>query len=144
MNQTILLVEDNPDDVELTEEAFKETKRHYDLAVARDGAEAIEYLFSENREGNWQHPLPALVLLDLKLPRLDGHEVLQRIRSSERTQLLPVIILTSSRDEEDIVRSYRLCCNSYLRKPLDFEQFVETIQQMEKYWLFLNIPATRA
>lgn len=139
MRKTILLVEDNPDDVELTKEAFMESGDKYRIDVARDGAAALDYFFGAGPGGAGGHELPSLILLDLKLPKIDGLEVLRRIRSDSRTQMIPVVVLTSSVEEEDIVKSYRLCCNSYLRKPLDFEEFLETVRQMEQYWLFLNV-----
>ena len=132
----ILLVEDNPDDEALTLRAFKKSNLGNEIVVARDGVEALEYLF-----GTGSHDLghlPKLVLLDLKLPKLDGMEVLERIRADERTRLLPVVILTSSKEQEDLVKSYSLGANSYIRKPVDFNQFIQAIQQLGLYWLVLN------
>ena len=137
MNQMILLVEDNPSDIKLTKRAFKKSNLTNELQVVNDGAEALEFLFTQEN-GEYKNPLPVVVLLDLKLPKVDGLEVLERIRSEERTTLLPVIILTSSKEQEDIVQSYQLRANSYIRKPVDFDQFVEAIQQLGLYWMVLN------
>lgn len=132
----ILLVEDNPNDQLLTQRAFKKSNLGNELVIVNDGEEAINYLFgSENSE---PQPLPVLILLDLKLPKVDGLEVLERIRSHERTRLLPVVILTSSKEQDDLIRSYSLGVNSYVRKPVDFNQFVEAVQQLGLYWLVLN------
>jgi two-component system response regulator len=135
--KNILLVEDNPDDVELTLMAFRENKISNPVTVAWDGAEALELLFG--KEGSPPPAvLPALVLLDLKLPKVDGLEVLRRIRVEERTQCLAVVILTSSKEEQDVAMGYRLGCNSYIRKPVDFAQFLEASRQLGLYWLLLN------
>ena len=135
----ILLVEDNPDDVELTIRAFSRSHVANPISVARDGAEALERL--HGTDGSTIPPdLPQLVLLDLQLPKVDGLEVLRRIRSEERTRLLPVVVLTTSREERDLVESYRLGANSYIRKPVDFAEFVEAVQQIGLYWLVLNEP----
>ena len=135
----ILLVEDNPDDELLTLLAFKDNKITNDVIVARDGEEALDYLFGtgryQDRDINIQ---PQVILLDLKLPKVDGLEVLQKIRSNAMTKLLPVVILTSSKEEVDILKSYQLGANSYIRKPVDFEQFSEAIKQLGLYWLVLN------
>ena len=136
-NRTILLVEDNPDDVELTKRALARSNVASDLVVARDGAEALDYLFSA---GGDDHQLPQLVLLDLKLPKVDGLEVLQRVREDKRTRLLRVIVLTSSNEDEDKLRSYNLGASSFVRKPLDFGEFVEAARQLGQYWLVLNEP----
>lgn len=136
-NRTILLVEDNPDDVELTKRALARSNVASDLVVARDGAEALDYLFSA---GGDDHQLPQLVLLDLKLPKVDGLEVLQRVREDKRTKLLRVIVLTSSNEDEDKLRSYDLGASSFVRKPLDFGEFVEAARQLGQYWLVLNEP----
>jgi two-component system response regulator len=136
-NRTILLVEDNPDDVELTKRALARSNVASDLVVARDGAEALDYLFSA---GGDDHQLPQLVLLDLKLPKVDGLEVLQRVREDKRTKLLRVIVLTSSNEDEDKLRSYNLGASSFVRKPLDFGEFVEAARQLGQYWLVLNEP----
>lgn len=135
----ILLVEDNPDDELLTLMAFKENNIVNKVEVARDGAEALAYLFGNGiEEANDLKTLPQVILLDLKLPKVDGLQVLQQIRSHPRTRLLPVVILTSSKEEVDIVKSYQLGANSYVRKPVDFEQFSEAIKQLGMYWLALN------
>jgi two-component system response regulator len=134
--KTILLVEDNPDDVALTLRAFKKNNIANDVVVARDGVEALDILLSPDAGGSSE--APSLVLLDLKLPRVDGLEVLRRIRADERTRLLPVVILTSSREEQDLVSGYALGANSYIRKPVDFDQFVEAVRQLGLYWLVLN------
>jgi two-component system, response regulator len=134
--RNILLVEDNPNDRLLTQRAFKKSNLGNELIMVNDGEEALAYLFGTNETE--PQPLPVLVLLDLKLPKVDGLEVLERIRSSAQTQLLPVVILTSSKEQDDLVRSYKLGVNSYVRKPVDFNQFVEAVQQLGLYWLVLN------
>ncbi len=143
--QDILLVEDNPDDVELTRIAFLEAGIDRRLVVVRDGAEALDYLFARgahaDREGA---ELPAIVLLDLNLPKLDGREVLQGIRSDERTRNLPVVVLTTSDEPFDVEASYALGVNSYIRKPVDFDQFVAVVKQIGLYWLVLNQPRVDA
>jgi two-component system response regulator len=142
----ILLVEDNPDDEALTLRAFKKNNILNEVVVARDGAEALDYLFATGPyagrdTADRQHRvMPELILLDLKLPKLAGLEVLERIRADERTRLLPVVILTSSKEEQDIIESYRLGASSYIRKPVDFTQFVEAIGQLGLYWLVFNQP----
>lgn len=136
---TILLVEDNPDDEALTMRAFKKSHLANDVIVARDGVEALDYLFGTGAyEGRDITDKPHLILLDLKLPRLDGMDVLKRIRSDERVNLIPIVVLTSSREQEDLIRSYALGANSYIRKPVDFNQFVQAVQQLGLYWLVLN------
>lgn len=133
--KTILLVEDNPDDEELTLLAFQKNNFSNEIIVAHDGAEALEILFGDDASSR---PLPFLILLDLKLPKVDGLEVLRRIRSHERTKFLPVVILTSSKEEKDLVASYSLGCNSYIRKPVSFPDFIEAARQLDLYWLLLN------
>lgn len=143
MNKTpvILLVEDNPADVKLTQRALSKSNIANEIIVAHDGQEALDYLFGAGAHAERDVvQMPAIVLLDLKLPRVDGLEVLRQVRANERTRLLPVIILTSSREEQDVVRSYSLGANSYIRKPVDFDQFVEAARQLGIYWLVLNEP----
>lgn len=138
-NKTILLVEDEPADAMLTNRAFKESKVANELRLARDGAEALDYLFGPEA-GTRDKPFPCLVLLDLKLPKVDGLDVLRRIRDDPRTRRLPVVILTSSREERDLVDGYDLGANSYICKPVDFVQFAEAMKQLGLYWLVLNEP----
>jgi len=140
MNEKIiLLVEDNQDDEELAILAFKKAQVVNGLVVARDGVEALDYLFGTgSHAGRDVADLPQLMLLDLKLPKVDGHEVLRRVRADPRTRRLPVVILTSSREEEDLVKGYDLGANSYVRKPVDSGQFVEAVSQLQVYWLVLN------
>jgi two-component system response regulator len=139
--KTILLVEDNADDEALTLRALKKNNVGNDVVVARDGAEALDYLFGTGAHaGRDLRVMPAIVLLDLKLPKIDGLQVLNRLRAHERTELLPVIILTSSKEEQDLINSYKLGANSYIRKPVDFAQFVEAIRQLGLYWFVLNEP----
>jgi two-component system, response regulator len=133
----ILLVEDNADDIALTLRAFKTHYISNEVIVVRDGAQALEYLFGSDHGGR-ADVLPAVILLDLKLPKVSGLEVLQRIRADERTRPLPVVILTSSSEERDIVEGYRLGANSYVRKPVDFLEFTEAARQLGLYWLLLN------
>ena len=138
-DKTILLVEDNPDDVTLTLRALKKNNLLNEVVVARDGVEALDFLFSEGSyAGRSPEHLPELILLDLKLPKVDGLEVLKRIRASQLTKLLPVVILTSSNEQSDIISGYELGVNSYIRKPVDFEQFIEAVRQLGLYWLVLN------
>jgi two-component system response regulator len=136
VSKTILLVEDNPDDVALTLRAFAKNNIANEVAVARDGVEALERLLPT--DGRAAASDISLVLLDLKLPRVDGLDVLRRLREDERTRLLPVVILTSSREEQDVVSGYALGANSYIRKPVDFDQFIEAVRQLGLYWLVLN------
>lgn len=137
----ILLVEDNPDDEELAILAFERSRIANEVVVVRDGEEALDWLFGEGAHANRDPKhLPQVVLLDLKLPKIGGHEVLKRIRSDERTKRLPVVVLTSSREEEDVFKSYDLGVNSYIRKPVDFNQFIEALHQLQLYWLVLNEP----
>lgn len=142
MNEKIiLLVEDNPDDVDLTIRALNKNKILNEVVVASDGAEALDYLFGTGiYAGRDMSIIPELILLDLKLPKIDGMEVLKRIRSDERTELLPVVILTSSREEQDVINGYKLGANSYIRKPVDFDQFIEAVKQLGLYWLVINEP----
>jgi two-component system response regulator len=135
----ILLVEDNPDDEELTLRALRRNKVRNEIVVARDGAEALDYLFGTGRHaGRDLGVQPQVILLDLKLPRIDGLQVLQRIRADDRTRLLAVVVLTSSRQEEDIVRSYEHGANSYVRKPVDFSEFIEAVKTLGLFWLLVN------
>ncbi|HLY28907.1 MAG TPA: response regulator [Aggregatilineales bacterium] len=135
----ILLVEDNPNDMELTLDALRENKLANQIEVVRDGAEALDFLFAQ---GSYSHRninhQPRLVLLDLKLPKVTGLEVLAKMRSDPRTRFVPVVVLTTSRQERDIVESYKLGVNSYIVKPVDFEQFNEAVRQLGFYWLLLN------
>lgn len=133
----ILLVEDNSDDEVLTLRALEKNNISNEVVVARDGQQAIDYFFGEVASTRLA---PAVVLLDLKLPKIDGLEVLRRIRADERTRLQPVVILTSSREEQDVITGYSLGANSYIRKPVDFDQFVEAVRQLGLYWLVLNEP----
>jgi two-component system response regulator len=140
-NKVILLVEDNPDDEALTLHALKKSNITHKIIVARNGAEALDYLFGTGAyAGRDPHDLPLVVLLDLKLPKIDGLEVLRRIRDDERTQLLPVVLLTSSNEEEDRLKGYMLGANSYVRKPVDFDEFVRAAGQLGLYWILLNEP----
>lgn len=137
----ILLVEDNPDDEELILLTLKRNHVCNEVVVARDGAEALDYVFQRGKFSHLTHQdKPEVVLLDLKLPKVSGLEVLEEIRSNEETQLLPVVILTSSSEEEDIVSSYRLGANSYVRKPVEFQRFSEAVAQLGLYWLLINQP----
>jgi len=138
----ILLIEDNADDIDLTQRAFGKNHIANDVVVVRDGAQAIEYLFDPALAGS--RGLPALILLDLNLPKLSGLEVLQKIRGHEATRVVPTVILTSSKQEEDLVEGYRLGVNSYVRKPVDFNEFVEAVRQVGLYWLVLNEPPPTA
>jgi two-component system response regulator len=139
--KTILLVEDNPDDEVLTLRALRRANVGNDIVVARDGVEALDYLFATGAHtGRDVRALPHVMLLDLKLPRIDGLEVLRRVRADERTRVLPVVILTSSIEERDRIDGYRLGANSYVRKPVDFTEFVEAVRQLGLYWLLLNQP----
>jgi len=140
----LLLVEDNPDDEALTLRALRKNNISNEVVVARDGAEALDFLFCTGAYvSRDRHVLPEVVLLDLKLPKIDGLEVLRRLRADERTRLLPVVILTSSKEEQDVVNGYRLGANSYIRKPVDFDQFVEAVRHLGLYWLVLNESPTK-
>ena len=132
-NKIILLVEDNPDDVQLTLRALKQNKILNEVVIAHDGVEALEYLARAT-------VLPTFILLDLKLPKLSGLEVLKRIRADARWKLLPVVILTTSKEEQDVIKSYGFGANSYIRKPVEFEEFAEAVRQLGLYWLLLNEP----
>ena len=135
----ILLVEDNPDDEMLTLRALKKNNIGNKLAVVRDGAEALEFIFCTGAYANRdRNDKPQVILLDINLPKVDGLEVLRRIRADENTRLLPVVILTSSREEQDMINGYRLGANSYVRKPVDFNEFIEAVRQLGLYWLVLN------
>lgn len=135
----ILLVEDNPDDRELTLRAFERHHIANEVVTAADGAEALDYLFATGAyAGRNPTRIPQLVLLDLKLPKVDGLEVLRRMRADVRTQFIPVVVLTSSREERDLIQSYELGANSYVRKPVDFTEFVEAARQLGLYWLMIN------
>jgi len=143
-DKMILLVEDNPDDEELTTRALRQAKVANDLIVVRDGAEALEFVF-----GTGQHAardlsrMPALILLDLKLPKLSGLDVLLRLRADQRTRLIPTVILTSSSEDEDMVKSYRHGANSYVRKPVEFGAFAHAVSQLGVYWMLINQPPPR-
>jgi two-component system, response regulator len=138
----ILLVEDNPDDVELTMRGLRQAQIANEVVVARDGVEALDYLWCR---GDWsergEQEAPAVVLLDIQLPKIDGLEVLEQIRSDVRTRRLPVVMLTSSNEDRDLIESYDLGANSFVRKPVDFEQFAEAVKQLGLYWLVINEPA---
>ncbi len=138
-NKVILLVEDNPDDVKLTMRALQKSKILNEVVTAQDGVEALDYLFGTGKfAGRDPSRKPQVILLDLKMPRMDGLEVLRRMRSDEMTKLLPVVVLTTSSEEQDRVESYKLGANSYIRKPVDFDQFVDAVQHLGLYWLVLN------
>ncbi len=140
--KNILLVEDNISDIGLTKRALQKSHIVNQLVVAEDGLDALEYLFkTDPQTGQTVNELPALILLDLKIPKLDGLQVLRRIRADERTSRLPVVILTTSSEEDDIAQSYDLGANSYIRKPVDFKQFVTAVQHLGLYWLVMNEPA---
>jgi two-component system response regulator len=137
----ILLVEDNPDDVDLTLRAFKKNNIMNKVVIAKDGVEAMDYLFGRSRYARRDvNDLPVVILLDLKLPKIDGLEVLKSIRQDERTKLMPVVILTSSTEEKDLINGYMMGANSYIRKPVEFNQFVEAMKHLGLYWLLWNEP----
>ena len=145
MEKMILLVEDNPNDEELTLRALRKANIANEVSIARDGQEALDFLFATGKyAGREPTTMPAVVLLDLKLPKLDGIDVLQRIRADPRTKLVPVVILTSSSEDEDMVRSYQSGANSYVRKPIEFSAFANAVTQLGMYWVLINqIPPSR-
>jgi CheY-like chemotaxis protein len=139
LNKIIMLVEDNADDEALTLRALRKNNIQNEVVVARDGVEALDYLFGTGiYAGRDTRSKPVVVLLDLKLPKVDGLEVLRRVRANQRTQFIPVVVMTSSKEEQDLINSYSFGCNSYIRKPVDFVQFVEAVRQLGLYWLVLN------
>ena len=139
LNRMIMLLEDNADDEALTIRALRKNNIQNEVVVARDGVEALDYLFGTGpHAGRDIRIKPLVVLLDLKLPKIDGLEVLRRLRADERTKFIPVVVLTSSKEEQDLINSYSFGCNSYIRKPVDFVQFVEAVRQLGLYWLVLN------
>jgi two-component system response regulator len=141
VEKKILFVEDEKDDIELTVRGLKKANVLNEVIVVRDGAEALDYLFGSGAHKNRDlTDMPAVVLLDLKLPKVDGIEVLKRMKADERTKLIPVVILTSSKEEQDLVNGYRFGANSYVRKPVNFNQFAQAVQQLGLYWLLLNEP----
>jgi two-component system, response regulator len=145
MKPVVLLVEDNPTDEKLTMRAFAKCSVPHDIVIVRDGAEALDYILGQGRHAEPNLPdLPSLILLDLKLPRIDGLEVVRRIRADERAKTLPIVILTASREEEDVLESRSLGANAYVRKPVDFTQFVEAANIIGLFWLRLNEPGPRA
>ena len=145
MEKMILLVEDNPNDEELTLRALRKANIANEVSIARDGQEALDFLFATGKyAGREPTTMPAVVLLDLKLPKLDGIEVLQRIRADPHTKLVPVVVLTSSSEDEDMVRSYQSGANSYVRKPIEFSAFANAVTQLGMYWVLINqIPPSR-
>jgi two-component system, response regulator len=141
-NKVILLVEDNPDDEALTLRALQKNNIRNEVVVARDGSEAIDYLFGTGvHAGRDLNVMPQIILLDLKLPKVDGFQVLDRVRASETTKLLPVVILTTSNEDQDRIRGYGLGANSFVRKPVEFDKFIEAVRQLGLYWLIVNEPA---
>ena len=137
----LVLVEDRPDDIDLTLRALKKNNIANETVVLRDGAEALDYFFATGKyAGRNLEEKPTVVLLDIKLPKVDGLEVLKRLRADERTKLIPVVILTSSKEEKDVVNGYKLGCNSYVRKPVTFEQFSQAVRDLGLYWVLLNEP----
>lgn len=137
--KVVFLVEDNTDDVDLTLYALRKNEILHDMVVVRDGVEALDYLFGEKEEEDGAGDIPGLILLDLNLPRVNGMQVLERLRSEERTRLVPVVVMTSSREERDVNRTYDLGANSYIRKPVDFDEFIKSIKAVLHYWLVLNV-----
>lgn len=140
MTKLILLIEDNTSDIELTRRALQKSHVANELVVLEDGQDALDYFFGDTNDVEREKQMPTLILLDLKLPRVDGLQVLKEIRSHKETKYLPVVILTTSNEERDIVESYNLGANSYIRKPVDFNQFVEAVQSLGLYWLVINQP----
>ncbi|MBN1692181.1 MAG: response regulator [Dehalococcoidales bacterium] len=141
MDETILLVEDNPDDIELTMRAFRKNNIANNLMVARDGVEALDYLFCRGAFSERDiSDIPRLILLDLKLPKMDGLQVLEALRAEDSTKLVPVVILTSSREEQDLISGYKFGANSYVRKPINFNEFVDAVRNIGLYWLLINEP----
>ena len=141
MKKLVLLVEDNPDDVDLTLYALKKNDFKHEVFVVNDGVEALEYLFGTGtHKGRDMSVMPEIVLLDLKLPRINGIEVLQRLRDAKETKHLPVVILTSSKEERDVINCYRRGANAYVRKPVDFNEFVSAVKHILSFWLILNVP----
>jgi len=137
----ILYIEDNPNDIELTLHAFKKNHLANDILIARDGEEALDLIYGKIKTGNGElNNHPHVILLDLKLPKVDGLEVLRKVKTDDRTKTIPVVVLTSSREEKDIVESYRLGVNSYIVKPVDFEKFIEAVKTFGMYWLLINQP----
>lgn len=138
-NRNILLVEDNPDDVELTLRAFKKNNIINKIIVKSDGAETLDYFFGTNGVANKnKNALPVVILLDLKIPKINGIEVLKKLKADEKTKLIPVVILTSSKEPSDLLSCYKLGCNSYIRKPVNFTEFMDTVKQLGLYWLLIN------
>ncbi len=146
MEKIIMLVEDNPDDEELTLRALRKANIANEVFVARDGTEALDFLFGTGRHAGLKTlPMPAVVLLDLKLPKLNGIDVLKRMRADPRTKLIPVVVLTSSSEDEDMLKSYQSGANSYVRKPVEFSSFANAVTQLGMYWMLLNqVPPSRA
>lgn len=141
MDETILLVEDNPDDIELTMRAFRKNNIANNLMVARDGVEALDYLFCRGAFSDRNiDDIPRLILLDLKLPKMDGLQVLEALRAEDSTKLVPIVILTSSREEQDLISGYKFGANSYVRKPINFNEFVDAVRNIGLYWLLINEP----
>jgi CheY-like chemotaxis protein len=144
-HRLIMLVEDNPDDEELTLRALKQAKIANEIIVARDGAEALDFVFGTgSHQGRDLAKMPAVILLDLKLPKIPGLDVLQKLRADPRTRLTPVVVLTSSSEDQDMVRSYQLGANSYVRKPVEFNAFASAVSQLGMYWVLLNEPPPRS
>jgi len=143
-SKVILLVDDNPDDVLLTIRALKKSKVSNEIIITSDGIEALDFLFAQGKYTDHDiNKLPAVVLLDLKMPRMDGLEVLRRIRADERTKFLPVVILTCSKEEEDLINSYKLGANSFIHKPVDWNRFAKAIRTLGMYWVVMNEPIIR-